>query len=403
MQRFSFLQLLRNLGPGIITAALVFGPGSLTVASKLGAGFGYQLLWVIPLALVFMSVFTQMSARIGLASQQSLISLATEHYGRWVAILTGIGTFLVTAAFQAGNSIGAGIAFGELFHTSATPFVLAFSALAIGLLFFPGFYKVLEKVMIFLVGTMLLAFLITVFVAQPAVGEMLHGLFVPRLPEGSVLLVAAITASSFSIVGAFYQSYLVRAKGWDISQKKTATGEALTGIIILGLISIMVMAAAGAVLQPQGIEVKTATDMGRALEPLFGSFTKVVFMFGLFGASFSSLLGNATIGGSILAETLGIKEGFHRPGVRICITVVIVMGAATALIFGRLPLEMIVFAQAVTIYLAPMIGLVIFLIANKKQVMGELANSRTQNILGAIGLLILAILAANNLRVIVWG
>ncbi|MDX2249195.1 MAG: Nramp family divalent metal transporter [Bacteroidia bacterium] len=401
MQNHRFLRFLRNLGPGIITAALVFGPGSLTVASKLGAGFGYQLLWVIPLGLVFMAVFTQMSARIGLASRKSLIDLTKEHYGRGVAILTGIGIFLVTAAFQAGNSIGVGIAFGEWFHTSSTPFVLAFSALAIGLLFFPGFYKMLEKVMIFLVGIMLIAFLITVFVAKPAVGEFLQGLFVPRLPGGSVLLVAAITASSFSIVGAFYQSYLVRAKGWDKSQRKVASAEALTGITILGMITLMVMAAAGAVLHPQGIEVNTATDMGRAMEPLFGSFSKGVFLLGLFGAAFSSLLGNATIGGAILAETLGLEEGFHRFGVRICIMVVIVLGATTALVFGRLPLEMIVFAQAVTIYLAPLIGLVIFLIANKKSVMGDLANSRTQNVLGAVGLLILVILAGNNLRLIV--
>ena len=54
----SFLQ---RLGPGIITAALVFGPGSLTLNTKLGAGFGYSLFWVIILAMVFMEAYTRMS------------------------------------------------------------------------------------------------------------------------------------------------------------------------------------------------------------------------------------------------------------------------------------------------------------------------------------------------------
>ena len=45
---------IQQLGPGLITAALIFGPGSLTVGTKLGAGFGYKLLWVIPILIVLM-------------------------------------------------------------------------------------------------------------------------------------------------------------------------------------------------------------------------------------------------------------------------------------------------------------------------------------------------------------
>lgn len=65
----------KSLGPGLITAALVFGPGSLTITSKLGAVYGYNLLWVIVVAALLMLTFTGMGARIGLASEQSLITL----------------------------------------------------------------------------------------------------------------------------------------------------------------------------------------------------------------------------------------------------------------------------------------------------------------------------------------
>ena len=53
---------IKSLGPGVITAALVFGPGSLTINTKLGASYGYSLLWVLILAMLFMSAFTSMSA-----------------------------------------------------------------------------------------------------------------------------------------------------------------------------------------------------------------------------------------------------------------------------------------------------------------------------------------------------
>ncbi len=38
-------------GPGLITAALVFGPGSLTITSKLGALYGHKLFWIIAMSI----------------------------------------------------------------------------------------------------------------------------------------------------------------------------------------------------------------------------------------------------------------------------------------------------------------------------------------------------------------
>ncbi|MDP4680247.1 MAG: Nramp family divalent metal transporter, partial [Cyclobacteriaceae bacterium] len=146
---------IKKLGPGIITAALVFGPGSLTINTKLGASFGFSLLWVLVLAMVFMSVFTRMSAKVGLASKVSFIKRIKQELGKPLAILVGIGVFLTTASFQAGNSIGASVAFAELFSTSYVLWLALFTALAIGLLFFESFYKILEKVMIGLVVLML--------------------------------------------------------------------------------------------------------------------------------------------------------------------------------------------------------------------------------------------------------
>ena len=69
---------MQALGPGIITAALVFGPSKMTVATKLGAEFGYGLLWVVVAAIFFMMVYTSMSARIGLASEVSILDLIRQ-------------------------------------------------------------------------------------------------------------------------------------------------------------------------------------------------------------------------------------------------------------------------------------------------------------------------------------
>ena len=344
-----------------------------------------------------MTAFTAMAARIGLAIDQSLIKEIRNRYGRPSSVLIGIGVFLVTACFQAGNAMGAGIACGEIFQTSPTPWVLFFSLVAGGLLFFRNFYRVLEKVMIVLVLLMITAFLLTVILSGPNLISLLTGL-VPKLPSGSEYLTVALLASSFSIVGAFYQAYLVQEKGWQKTELRACVRESNLGIGLLGLLSGLVMVCAATVLHGQDTAVNTASDLGLALEPLFGRATAVVFMIGFFAASFSSLIGNATIGGSILADALSLGNRLEEVRVRGMILLVIVTGAAVALIFGRLPLELIIIAQGVTALVVPAIAVVLLLLAGSARVMGPLRNDRRATILGWIGVTVVILMMAYNVK-----
>lgn len=392
---------ISSLGPGIITAALVFGPGSLTITSRLGALYGYQLLWVIVISTFFMIVFTGMSARIGMVTNQSLLSTIKMKWGKPASIITGLGVFLVTSSFQAGNSIGAGLAFAELFQTSTLIWIIIFTLGGICLLFFKSFYKILEKVMFFLVGLMLISFITTLIIVKPSFLNIFQGLL-PEIPDGSLILLIALVASSFSVVGAFYQSYLVQEKGWKEGDIVKGRRESYTGIIILGLISSMILISAATILQPQGIAVTAATDMGKALEPLFGTYASTIFMLGLFGASFSSLIGNATIGGAMLADAFSLGSNLRHKSVRVMIMLVMAIGAAVAILFGGLPLELIVFAQGVTIFIVPFIGWAIYSIANDEKIMGKKKSRGWVKITGAIGLIILVILAVNNIRIFIF-
>ncbi|SHG30319.1 NRAMP (natural resistance-associated macrophage protein) metal ion transporters [Fodinibius roseus] len=388
---------LAYLGPGIITAALVFGPGSLTITSKLGAIYEYELLWVIIISTILMMAFTGMGARIGIATEHSLLQSFKKRWGKWASLFTGVGIFLVTVSFQAGNAVAAGVAFAEPLGTSTVPWILLVLVCGILLLFFKSFYKVLEKVMILMVGIMLVSFLLTLIITQPDVTQVVQGA-VPSIPAGSLLLVVALVASSFSIVGAFYQSYLVQEKGWKSGEVKKVVKESFSGIFILGCISAMILVGSGAILYPQGIEVNSASDMGLALQPLFGNWAVSLFMLGLFGASFSSLIGNATIGGTLLADALSLGSDLSSKPVRICISLIMIAGATIAIIFGKLPLELIVFAQGITIFIVPFIGAGIFILANDKDLMGALVNKKFDNLLGIIGLLVLFGLAFGNFK-----
>ncbi|MES3017723.1 MAG: Nramp family divalent metal transporter [Bacteroidota bacterium] len=389
--------ILLSLGPGIIIAAVVFGPSKMTITSKLGAQYGYSLLWIVVIAMFFMTVFTIMGARIGVATKQSLLTTIREKWGKVAAIIVGLGIFIVTTSFQAGNSIGVGIAIAEATGTTPALWIILFNLIGMALLFFRGFYKVLEKLMIFLVALMLFAFLTTFFLIKPDFSEIARG-FIPTLAPGSLGLVIAFFASTFSMVAAFYQSYLVQERLKINPEIKEQNSNSITGIFILCLMSAIIMICAAAILHKQGLNVVNASDMSRALEPLFGHYASTLFLVGLFGASFSSLVGNSTIGGTLMADSLGYGSNLNSGKVKIFIALVMIFGGIIALKFGKLPLELIVFAQSITIFLVPFIGLAMYAVSNDEKIMGQYRNSPAVKIIGLIGLLILVVLAASNVN-----
>lgn len=392
-----FRAWLSVLGPGMITAALVFGPSKVTITSKLGADYGFDLLWIVVVAIFFMVVFTAMSARIGMASDISFLSLIRKKWGAPAAVASGAGVFLVCASFQAGNSIGIGISIAELFESSPEPWIIAFNIFGVSLLFFRSFYKVLEKIMITLIIVMLVAFLVTLFLSQPRLSAVAGGL-VPVIPAGSFGLVIAFMASCFSVVGACYQSYLMQERRRINPGAPQSGRDSFPGILILGIMSAIVLICAASVLHPQGLKVNSGSDMAKVLEPLFGNYASAFFLIGLFGAAFSSLIGNASLGGTLMADALGHGSNFNSKIVRALIALVMFIGAVIAIIFGNLPIQLMIFAQSITILVVPFIGIALYLIANDRAVMGDLRNSPSTRVIGALGLVILIGLAIRNVQ-----
>ena len=386
------------LGPGIITAALVFGPSKITITSKMGGDYGFDLLWVIVVAAFFMMVFTNMGARIGAQNEDSLLRLIEKKFGKCVSSIIGIGIFLVAISFQSGNATGVALSISESTGSNPTLWIIAFTLIAILLLFFRSFYGVLEKFMLAMIIVMLVAFLSTAIMILPSFQAFTKGL-VPSFPTGSTGLVIAFTASCFSIVGAFYQSYLVQSRRKTSGLVPLANKEILgskIGIILLGLMSASVLICAANVLHPQGIKVSSASEMGKALEPLLGSNASHIFFIGLFGASFSSLVGNAVLGGSLLGDTFGFGNNLNNKVVKAFIVLIMIIGSVIAILFGKAPLELIVFAQSITIFLVPFIGIIMFLIANDPLIMKDQVNKPITKIWAVLGLIILITLAISN-------
>ena len=347
------LRWLTRVGPAFVIAAVVLGPGSVTTMTKMGARHGYAMLWLPLLAGCLMAGFVTLFMRFGISANKSFLAHCAHTWGRPFAALCGLSMFYIATAFQFGNNIGVTTAFNSLLTRGpgAPPPVpawvwpVAFNAAALAFLFaFRRIYSILERMMTALVAVMLVAFFVNLYFARPSVGGIARGL-VPSIPAGIDWMVAAgLVATTFSIVGAIFQTYLVRARGWKADDYGKGIADSVSGIGMLTLISMVIMITSAAVLHPRGVTVRSAGDMAVQLETFFGEAARVIFCVGFAAAAFSSFLVNAMIGGTLLADGLGLSEDINSTAAKRCSALSLLIGMAVALLVTHF--RAIDFAQA---------------------------------------------------------
>lgn len=385
--------LVKSLGPGFIIASVVLGPGSITVASRIGSEQGYSFLWVIVLAAISMVVYTSMAVRFGVTNNQSILHSIGGKYGRWFAVLIGISSFLSASSFQFGNNLGIGIGMHGITGIDERVWPIIFTLMAVVLLFWAkNLYKLLEKLMMVLVMVMILAFFINLLLTKPDLGQLAKGFLPLSLKMGHLDIIAALVATTFAMNGAIYQSYLAQDKGWKVTNLKRGLNDTYMGIFFLALISILIIITSAAALHPMGITVNSAADMALQLEALFGSYAKVIFSLGLCAAAFSSLMVNAVIGGGLLSDGLGLGRTMNEKMPKIFTAVILVLGMLVAFFFRGDVIYALILAQASSILAVPLIAIGMYLILNNKNVMGKFRNNTRQNILAILGFILISII-----------
>lgn len=380
------------VGPGIITACVVIGPGSILSSSKVGASQGFDMLWLILVSCVFMMFFMTMGAKLGVVLTKSVGDTVTEQAGRWLAVSIGVGVFFISAAYQFGNNLGVHSAFRSLGVSAGLSIVLVilFNALSVSFLYlFKNMYKALEKIMMGFVGLLLFCFAINLFNVKPDLGDLFSG-FVPQLGAFGDISVLALVGTTFVISAAYFQAYLAQQKGWSKKDLKDGLLDARVGTSIMFCITIMLICTAAA--QLRGKDLASAEDVAAGLSETLGESANLLFCIGLFSAAYSSFLVNSMIAGFILSDGLGLGSKPSDAAPKHLTTVVLLTGMIVALSvvqFGFKPVNLIVLAQAVTVVFAPLLGIVLLWLTNNRAVMGDDRNGVATNIFASLGCLLL--------------
>lgn len=395
-------RVFEAIGPAVIVAAVVLGPGSILTSSKVGATFGLIGVPVIFTATVLMVAMVAMSARLGAVYERSICDELASRWGRLPTVAIGLVLFTLVALFQSSNNIaligGLEPIFGDqpLTPPLRAAILIVVNALVIACLYLlPDLYRSVEWSMKVLIGLMTLAFLfnfMTVFIDPPQFEQTTK----PVDPDWFALL--GLVGTTFSVGGAFYQAYLVREKGWGLKDVRKGVVDSIVSMSLLGIVTSMILLTSWRVFygNPDAPNLATVGDVAKQLEPLFGSAAKIIFCLGILAGGLSSFMVNALIGGTVLSDSLGkgAKLTDKWPLHLTTTALVVGMGVAIASVAKEgSTVHLITIAQACTVLGIPALAAALIYLATRKELAGNRKVPQWTIILAIIGFILSCLLA----------
>jgi Mn2+/Fe2+ NRAMP family transporter len=312
----NFLAYLRAFGPGIVVALSWVGTGDLIDNSVAGGNYGYALLWVLPLSLVFRFVFVNALGKYPLYNVQqdpSIVrGIARTHpaFG-WLMLVSFV---LYTHILLAFTLSGVGVALEGLFGGLPTFWWSVIGALSVFAVTLKGAYRLIERIFKVILALMVLTFVVGIALVGINWGELVKG-FAFELPAQQGLFDSGLVASSLvlatlgSMANLFYPEFL-REKGWTTpAHRRVQQYDLLFGTVVVLFLGVAVWAIGAEVLYgKQG--VSEAGDIAGALGTAVGPVGPYIFYLGLLGAAWT------TVAGSLFALAKMVVEALHvvRPG-----------------------------------------------------------------------------------------
>jgi Mn2+/Fe2+ NRAMP family transporter len=255
-------------------------------------------------------------------------------------------------------------------------------------------YRRLERVFL-LISLVFVTYIAAAWLVHPGAGQIVssftHPTFqVPGVPVLQVLLLAvAVVGTTITPYMQFYLQSAVAEKGLDEKDLEYERADAIFGSVWTNVIAICIVVATAATLFGTGIVLNDAADAAKALQPVAGSLSELLFGVGLFGASALAAVIMPISTAFVICEAFGWESGVGHelrdaPAFFTLFTFVLAVGALVTIIPGLDLISLIVSSQYLQGLLLPIVLVFMVLLVNNRRLMGEHANGRALNTLAIV-------------------
>ena len=317
---------LKVLGPGLITGASDDDPSGIGTYAVTGATLGFATLWIALVTFPLMACVQFVCAKVGMVSGKGLAGVLHEHYPRPLLYLAVTG-LLVANTINAGADIGAiAAALNLLVPLPIVVMIVPIALVLLGLQIWCS-YRLIARIFKWLTLA-LFAYIASAFFARPDWSDVLHGTLVPTIRFDSTFLstLVAILGTTISPYLFFWQAsqeveeevemgrtHLYQRRGASDAELKYAAWDVNVGMLFSNVVMFFIILATAATLYQSGQRnIQSAADAAKALEPLAGTWSKVLLAVGLIGAGFLAVPILTASAAYAISEAFGWRYGLNE-------------------------------------------------------------------------------------------
>ena len=394
-ERHGLRSRLLFAGPAIIASVAYMDPGNYATNIQAGAGYGYQLLWVVLLANLIAMLFQALSARLGIVTGKNLAELSRDNFPRPVVWIMWAVSEVAAMATDLAEFLGGAIGLALLFNLPLIVGMAITAVVTYAILIFEGRgFRPMELIIGALVLVIGLCYLAEVLIAPIDWQAAGTGILQPALPDSLALTIAVGIIGATVMPHAIYLHSGLTQNRTDIRDDtdrrrvlKFSNVEVVLALAVAGMVNMaMVMMAASAfhLGHSDVAEIETAYH---TLTPLLGAAAAGMFLASLIASGISS-----SVVGTMAGQM--IMQGFLHFHVPIWVRRLVTMVPAFAVVaMGVNATQALVMSQVVlSIALpVPMVALIIF--SGRRDIMGQFVVRPVVRVLSIAGAM--AVLSLN--------
>ncbi len=375
------------LGPAMVAGVAYLDPGNVASNASAGAEYGYLLVWVVVVGNGMAWLIQYLSAKLGVATGQSLPSLLgirirsrTGRYAYWAQ------AELVAMATDVAEVLGGAIALNLLFGLPLLLGGLITGAVSLALLVLHSGRgpRLFEHVVVGLVAIIAIGFCAGLVVAPVDPAAAVAGL-VPRFADaGSVLLAASILGATVMPHAIYAHSALTRDRFGGVPEGphrrlvlRATRIDVTIALAIAGTVNLAILLLAAATL-PGVAGTDTLEGAHAAIGAALGPVVATLFAVGLLASGLASTSVGAYAGAEIMQGLLRVRVPLL---VRRLVTLV---PALLLLVVGAPPTLSLVLSQVVLSFGIPFALVPLVALTTRRELMGDAANRPWTTALAAL-------------------
>lgn len=383
------------LGPGLTTGASDDDPSGIATYSQTGAQYGFGLLWLAAFTFPLMAVIQEMCARIGLVTGRGLAGNIRAHFGRKVLYISTLCLFAANT-FNIGADIGAMANAVQLLkpHYNFTLLVVGFTLLILLLQVFTPYVRYAKYLK--WLALVLFAYILSAILAHPDWHTVIKNSIVPHITfsKDQLLLICAILGTTITPYLFFWQTSqeieeeiaagqttIKSREGCEPAEMRKMRIDVWSGMFLSNIVMFFIIAACASVLFKHGVtNINSAAQAAEALRPFAGNATFWLFALGIMGMALLAIPVMAAASAYAISESFGKRQGLNtklKQGSAFYGVIIISMLVGLGLNFvGLNPIKALIYSAVLNGVVAPIILVLILLIARNKKVMGEWKNGK---------------------------